>query len=292
MPSFCAVGPRPDRCSTTGRPPRSRARSWCHGSAGTVIDADDRPEARSNRSRQLAAKASSPDACGRGRASVASLSPRSRIVSIIPGIETGAPDRTLTSSGSAGSPNRRPTAASTAAIALAQLVVEPVGQPSARYVAARLGRDDEPGRDRQPEVPRHHAEVGRLAADQGLRLVERSRRRRVERVDRVIAASPRPGVSQRPPDPLRRQRQVADDDAGRVADRGRDGRRDAQQRAFAHALGAVRPGPVARSRRCRSPSACGRSIDRRDPVVDRAEVPDPPLVVEDVAAPSACARAP
>ena len=72
-------------------------------------------------------------------------------MSIIPGIETGAPERTLTSSGSAGSPNRRPTAASTSAIRSAQLVVEAVRPAAGEELAARLGRDDEPRRDRQPE---------------------------------------------------------------------------------------------------------------------------------------------
>jgi hypothetical protein len=63
---------------------------------------------------------------------VSSFSPRSRIVSIIPGIDTGAPERTLTSSGSAESPNRRPTVSSTSAIAARISSSRPSGQPSAR----------------------------------------------------------------------------------------------------------------------------------------------------------------
>jgi hypothetical protein len=43
---------------------------------------------------------------------VRSFSPRFRIVSIIPGIETGAPDRTETSNGFDVSPNPRPVASS------------------------------------------------------------------------------------------------------------------------------------------------------------------------------------
>ena len=53
-------------------------------------------------------------------------------MSIIPGIETGAPDRTLTSKGSAASPNRRPTAASTSAIRARSSSSRPSGQPPAR----------------------------------------------------------------------------------------------------------------------------------------------------------------
>ena len=94
-------------------------------------------------------------------------------MSIIPGIETGAPDRTLTSSGSRGSPKRRPTAASIAGHPDPELLVE-AGRPAAgQERAAGLGRDREPGRHRQPEVARHHAEVRRLAADERRGLGER-----------------------------------------------------------------------------------------------------------------------
>ena len=53
-------------------------------------------------------------------------------MSIIPGIDTGAPERTETSSGSAGSPNRRPVAASTSAIRSRSSASRPAGQPVAR----------------------------------------------------------------------------------------------------------------------------------------------------------------
>ena len=56
------------------------------------------------------------------------------MVSIMPGIETGAPERTLTSNGSAGSPNRRPTASSTVRMCASISVSSPCGQPSARKV--------------------------------------------------------------------------------------------------------------------------------------------------------------
>ena len=52
----------------------------------------------------------------------------------MPGIETGAPDRTLTSSGSAGSPNRAADLRLDAAMCVAQLGVE-TGRPAAREVA-------------------------------------------------------------------------------------------------------------------------------------------------------------
>jgi hypothetical protein len=45
------------------------------------------------------------------------MSPRLSTVSIIPGIETRAPERTLTSSGSFASPNLAPTSDSTWVIA-------------------------------------------------------------------------------------------------------------------------------------------------------------------------------
>jgi hypothetical protein len=52
-------------------------------------------------------EARSPDAAARP-STVSSLRPRLRTVSIIPGMETRAPERTETSSGSAGSPKRLP----------------------------------------------------------------------------------------------------------------------------------------------------------------------------------------
>ena len=74
----------------------------------------------------LAEAASSP-------AVVASLRPRFRIVSIIPGIEIGAPDRTLTRSGFAGAPNSWPTSRSMRAMCSRSSSSRPAGQPCARY---------------------------------------------------------------------------------------------------------------------------------------------------------------
>ena len=50
-----------------------------------------------------------------------------RTVSIMPGMENLAPDRTLTSSGSAGSPSLRPIVLFQLPQVPADLVVEPVG---------------------------------------------------------------------------------------------------------------------------------------------------------------------
>jgi hypothetical protein len=86
----------------------------------------------SNRDRQLAANFGLRERAARP-AVVASLSPRLRIVSIIPGIDTGAPDRTLTRSGLSGSPKRWPTPSSTCAMWARSSMSRPSGQPWARY---------------------------------------------------------------------------------------------------------------------------------------------------------------
>ena len=66
-------------------------------------------------------------------------------MSIIPGIENGAPERTDTSSGSASSPSRLPMFASSASSAPATSSMSPSGSVSPRgHVGlARLGRDRE-----------------------------------------------------------------------------------------------------------------------------------------------------
>ena len=58
-----------------------------------------------------------------------SFNPRLRTVSIIPGIENLAPDRTLTSSGSAWSPSFLPISFSSLATCLAISLSSPSGQP-------------------------------------------------------------------------------------------------------------------------------------------------------------------
>ena len=52
-------------------------------------------------------------------------------MSIIPGIETAAPERTETSSGSSGSPKRLPALPSSEAMCSCDLVVEPLGELAA-----------------------------------------------------------------------------------------------------------------------------------------------------------------
>ena len=64
---------------------------------------------------------------GESPSAVRSFSPRLRIVSIIPGIETGAPERTETSSGFAGSPSRLPVASSSRARLPSTSRAQPVG---------------------------------------------------------------------------------------------------------------------------------------------------------------------
>ncbi len=54
------------------------------------------------------------------------------MVSIIPGMENLAPDRTLSSRGSDGSPKRRPMVASSRATCSAISASKPSGQPSRR----------------------------------------------------------------------------------------------------------------------------------------------------------------
>ncbi len=134
-------------------------RSWSHGSSGTSATPTIERKLATKRSRQLRAKASLTT---RARPSVvASFRPRFRIVSIIPGIDTGAPDRTLTRSGSVGSPKRRPTAVSTSAIRARISSSRPSGQPFARnsrQVAVVIAKPGGTGR------PRSRAITPRFAA--------------------------------------------------------------------------------------------------------------------------------
>ena len=81
----------------------------------------------------------------------------------MPGMENFAPDRTLTSSGSAGSPSFLPMAFSRSARWLGDLVVEAVGRRAVlEVIAARVRGDDEAGRDGQAEIG-HLGEVRALA---------------------------------------------------------------------------------------------------------------------------------
>ena len=99
-------------------------------------------------------------------ASASSFRPRFRIVSIIPGIETAAPERTETSSGSPVSPKRLPVRASSLRDVLGDLVLEPRRQAALAQVrAAGVGRDREAGRHGNAEL-RHLGEPDALAAEQ------------------------------------------------------------------------------------------------------------------------------
>ena len=88
-------------------------------------------------------------------------------MSIIPGIETAAPDRTETSSGSLSSPNRLPVRLLEDRDVLVDLGVEPVGDLLARCLVrpARVGRDREPARHREPQRG-HLGEPDALPAEQ------------------------------------------------------------------------------------------------------------------------------
>ena len=75
---------------------------------------------------------------------------RLRTVSIIPGIDTGAPERTLTSSGSAVSPKRRPMTVSIAPIPARISSSRPSGQPPARYARQASVEIAKPGGTGRP----------------------------------------------------------------------------------------------------------------------------------------------
>ena len=91
-------------------------------------------------------------------------------MSIIPGIENLAPERTLTSSGSSGSPKRLPIVFSSLAHGLGHLGVEAVGPAAVEVGAAGVGGDGEARRHRQPEHRGHLGQVGALAAEEVLHL--------------------------------------------------------------------------------------------------------------------------
>ena len=102
-------------------------------------------------------------------------------MSIIPGIETAAPERTETSSGSSGSPKRLPALPSSAAMCSATSSSSPSGSSLAggHVGAAGVGRDREAGRHRDAERG-HLREPDRPCrrAARGRRRSPRRRRRR------------------------------------------------------------------------------------------------------------------
>ena len=140
----------------------------------------DQPAVRvAVRSRGLPVAAASPS-------TATSFRPRLRIVSIIPGIETAAPERTETSSGSEGSPKRLPGTVLERADVLVDLPPELV-----RHLArchrrpAGVGRDREPRRDGNAERG-HLREADALPAEE----LASPRSLLVERVDQAHGADP------------------------------------------------------------------------------------------------------
>ena len=88
-------------------------------------------------------------------------------MSIIPGIETAAPERTETSNGSVRIAEPLAGALLEARDRDLELVGEPVGQLAAgvHVVGARFRRHGEPGRDRNPQC-RHLGQPGALPPEQ------------------------------------------------------------------------------------------------------------------------------
>ena len=97
------------------------------------------------------------------------MRPRLRIVFIIPGIDRAAPERTLTSSGSAGSPSLAPICVLDLLDRGLDLGLDGLGELPAVLVVggADLGGDREAGGDRDADDA-HLGQVGPLAAEQGL----------------------------------------------------------------------------------------------------------------------------
>ncbi len=98
---------------------------------------------------------------------VTSLRPRLRTVSIMPGIEARAPERTDTSSGFSGSPKVLPAMTPTCGERRLDLAVEVagIGLAVCVVIGADLGRDGEAGGHRQAQIA-HLGEVRALAAEQ------------------------------------------------------------------------------------------------------------------------------
>ena len=102
------------------------ARSCAQGSSGTGATRTAAIDVTSRSLQAAAIRGPSPTA-------VDAFSPTFRIVSIIPGIDTGAPDRTLTSNGLPGLPKLRPANPSSRDTWTRSSSSSPAGQPLARY---------------------------------------------------------------------------------------------------------------------------------------------------------------
>ena len=107
----------------------------------------------------------------------------------MPGMENLAPERTDTSSGSAGVADRLAHRRLEPGPGPRHLGVEALGPAAGHVGAAGVGRDGEPGRHRELEYRRHLGQVGALATQEVLELHRRSGVRVVEIEDERHRAS-------------------------------------------------------------------------------------------------------
>ena len=166
------AGPRPTARDRWRRRAASRSSSSACSNFSPSMSSTILPNICTNRRYESYAKRSLPVCCASPPTDT-SFSPRLRTVSIIPGIENAAPERTDTSSGSVGI--AEPLAHlrfERGAAPPATSSMRPVGHRVARghVGVARVGRDREAGRHGQAEL-RHLGEVGALAAQQVLLLL-------------------------------------------------------------------------------------------------------------------------
>ena len=146
-------------------------------------------------------------------------------MSIIPGIENLAPERTLTSSGSAGSPSLLPIAFSSFVTCLAISSSRPVGPAAVHVGPARVGGDREARRHRQLEHRGHLGQVGALAAEQVLHAPSAARgacgrtRRRSGTRPSLVAVGLRPSGVRLPKRPVRTMLARCLPELGRLVDR-------------------------------------------------------------------------
>ena len=124
-----------------------------------------------NRSREFSANRESPVSAA-NPAVAPVVRPRLRIVFIMPGIDTPAPERTDTANGSLCSPEAAPGGGFEVGDGCRELVVESVGKaPVTQERATCLRGDDEPGGHPQPETAEDQEAVC-LAAQRLRRLLD------------------------------------------------------------------------------------------------------------------------
>ena len=147
------------------------SRSCAQGSSGTSSTPTTSRNIALKRCRQFLANFSLPDEAARP-AVVASVRPRLRMVSIMPGIETGAPDRTLTRSGVRRAAKRLADEPLDPSHVLPELGVQARRPAVGEILDAGRGRDRERRRNGKAEVARHDRQVGGLATEQPLHIGE------------------------------------------------------------------------------------------------------------------------